>query len=151
LDPAGDPGSGDLYLEDGQEMPNSPGEKYWLAAEYTVPQFAGLNGDLWFRYDTSYQSDTWDNLTASLNNDPEALIPSWRSSNLQVGMDFESGWELSVMARNVWNDAGINSLYNSTYASEWFDSLPGGDEQRFRNERTLQRPRTISLSVRKRF
>ena len=57
--------TGDVYLEDGQEMPNSPGEKYWLAAEYTVPEFAGLNGDLWFRYDTSYQAETWDNLAAA--------------------------------------------------------------------------------------
>lgn len=147
LDPAQDPDDpdDDFYLEDGQEMPNSPGEKYWLAAEYTIPQFAGLNGDLWFRYDTSYQSETWDNLTAALENDLEALIPSWRSSNLQVGMNFESGWDLSVMARNVWNDTGINSLYNSTYASDWFE------DPRWRNERTLQRPRTISLSVRKRF
>jgi hypothetical protein len=40
---------------------------------------------------------------------------------------------------------GINSLINSTYASDYF-----GDT-RFRNERTVQRPRTISLSLRKRF
>ena len=46
-------------------------------------------------------------------------------------MDFESGWDLSVMARNVWNDTGINSLYNSAYTSaEHF-----GDP-RWRNERT---------------
>jgi outer membrane receptor protein involved in Fe transport len=136
---------GNLYLEKGQEMPNSPQEKYWLAAEYTIPQFAGLSGDLWFRYDTSYQAETWDNLDAALDNDATGIIPSWRSSNLQVGMEFESGWDLSVMARNLWNDAGINALIHSDYASVWFD------DPRFRNERTLQRPRTISLSVRKRF
>jgi outer membrane receptor protein involved in Fe transport len=136
---------GSLYLSDGQEMPNSPKEKYWLGVEYTVPQFAGLNGDLWFRYDYSYQGKTWDNLDAALNNDLEALIPSWSTSNFQVGMNFENGWDVSLMARNLWNEAGINSLYNSTYASDFF-----GDP-RFRNERTLQRPRTISLNVRKRF
>lgn len=142
---------GNLYLEKGQEMPNSPQEKYWLAAEYTIPQFAGLNGDLWFRYDTSYQAETWDNLDAALDRDATGIIPSWRSSNVQVGMNFESGWDLSLMARNIWNDAGVNALIHSDYASAWFDSLPGGDEQRFRNERTLQKPRTISLNVRKRF
>jgi hypothetical protein len=49
------------------------------------------------------------------------------------------------MARNVWNDAGVNALIHSDYASVWFD------DPRWRNERTLKRPRTISLSVRKRF
>jgi len=136
---------GNLYLSDGQEMPNSPKRKFWLGVEYTVPQFAGLNGDLWFRYDTSYQSETWDNLDAALDNDREALIPSWTTSNLQVGLNMESNWDFTLMARNVWNDTGINSLYNSTYAADYF-----GDS-RFRNERTLQRPRTISLNVRKRF
>jgi outer membrane receptor protein involved in Fe transport len=136
--------SGSLYLEDGQEMPNSPGEKYWLAVEYTVPDVGGL-GNLWFRYDTSYQAETWDNLDAALDNDPNGLIPSWTSSNFQVGMDFQSDWDVSLMARNVWNDTGINSLYYTSYAGEWF-----GDP-RFQYERTLQRPRTISLNVRKRF
>ncbi|HNP37308.1 MAG TPA: TonB-dependent receptor [Woeseiaceae bacterium] len=136
---------GNLYLEDGQEMPNSPDQKYWLALEYTVPNFAGLKGDLWFRYDTSYQSDTWDNLDASFDNDPDGKIPSWRSSNLQVGINFVNDWDVSLMARNVWNDRGINALIYNDTASEWF-----GDP-RFRNLRTIQRPRTISLSLRKRF
>jgi outer membrane receptor protein involved in Fe transport len=134
--------SGGDYLEDGQEMPNSPDTKYWLAAEYTIPEVFG--GDLWFRYDTSYQSETWDNLDAALDNDLEALIPSWKSSNLQIGLSRQT-WDISLMARNIWNDMGINSLINSTYASDYF-----GDT-RFRNERTVQRPRTISLSLRKRF
>lgn len=134
--------SGSLYLEDGQVMPNSPDTKYWIAAEYTIPEVFG--GDLWFRYDTSYQSETWDNLDAALDNDLEALIPSWTSSNLQIGLTRES-WDVSLMARNIWNDKGINSLINSTYASDYF----GVDQ--FRNERTVQRPRTISLNLRKRF
>jgi outer membrane receptor protein involved in Fe transport len=136
---------GNLVLEDGQEMPNSPKDKYWLAVEYTVPRFAGIKGDLWFRYDTSYQGKTWDNLDAAIDQDPEGQIPAWYSSNFQVGVNFENDWDVSLLARNVWNDSGINSLYQSTYASNWF-----GDP-RFRNERTLQRPRTISLNVRKRF
>ncbi|MDH4257144.1 MAG: TonB-dependent receptor, partial [Gammaproteobacteria bacterium] len=120
-----------------------PDEKYWLAAEYTIPQVWG--GDLWFRYDTSYQSETWDNLDAAQELDFEALIPSWRTSNFQVGFDFAQDWGVTLMARNIWNDTGINALINSTYAGEWFD------DPRYRNLRTLQRPRTISLTVRKRF
>ena len=133
---------GTLWLEDGQQMPNAPEEKYWAAVEYTVPEVLG--GDLWFRYDTSYQGETWDNLDAALENDPEGLIPSWKSSNLQVGLAFET-WDLTLMARNVWDDRGINSLYMSSYIGEYFE------DPRFQNERTLQRPRSYSLSFTKRF
>ncbi len=62
-DPEADP-----FLEDGQDMPNSPDEKYWLAVEYTVPEFLG--GDLWFRYDTSYQGESWTDLDAALDRGP---------------------------------------------------------------------------------
>ncbi|HEX5787091.1 MAG TPA: hypothetical protein VFY03_02845, partial [Woeseiaceae bacterium] len=134
---------GDLFLEEGQEMPNSPDEKYWLAVEYTVPQVLG--GDLWFRYDTSYQGEAWADLDSALDEDPDGLIPSWKSSNLQVGLSLESGWNVSLMARNVWDDRGVNNLYTTTYAGVWFD------DPRFRNERTIQRPRTYALSVTKRF
>jgi outer membrane receptor protein involved in Fe transport len=138
LDPAGN-----VWFPAGTEMPNSPSEKYWLAAEYTIPDIGGF-GDLWFRYDTSYQSETWDNVDAAIENDLTGLIPSWKSSNLQVGLGMET-WDVSLMARNLWNDTGINALIHSAYAGEHFD------DPRFRYERTLQRPRTISLSVRKRF
>jgi outer membrane receptor protein involved in Fe transport len=124
-------------------MPNSPEEKFWLAVEYTVPDVLG--GDLWFRYDTSYQGESWDNLDAALEQDPTGLIPSWETSNLQAGLSLQNGWDVSLMARNVWNDTGINSLYHSSYASVWFD------DPRWRNERTIQRPRTYGLSVTKRF
>jgi outer membrane receptor protein involved in Fe transport len=134
--------AGVLWLEDGQEMPHAPEEKYWAAAEYTVPEVLG--GDLWFRYDTSYQSETWDSLDAAVENDPEGLVPSWKSSNLQVGFTFET-WDVTLMARNVWDDRGINSLWQSEYKPEWF-----GDP-RFHNMRTIQQPRTYSLSLRKSF
>ncbi len=132
----------DLYLQDGQEMPNSPKEKYWLAVAYTAPD--NLGGELWFRYDTSYQGESWDNLDAALDQDPEGLIPSWQSSNLEVGLRLQSGWNVALMARNVWDDRGINSLYLTSYIGDWF-----GDP-RFQNERTIQRPRTYGLSVTKR-
>lgn len=136
---------GNLYLNAGQEMPNSPDEKYWLAAEYTIPDVWKGKADVWFRYDTSYQAETWDNLDAAQDQDFEALIPAWRTSNFQVGADIGEDWTVSLMARNIWNDRGVNALINSTYASEWFD------DPRWRNIRTIQRPRTISLTVRKRF
>jgi outer membrane receptor protein involved in Fe transport len=146
FDPRADPTDpDDAYLRDGQEMPNAPKVKYWLAAEYTVPGFAGLNGDLWFRYDTTYQGKSWDNLDAAIEEDPEGIVPSWHSSNFQIGLNMQDNWSMSLMVRNIWNNHGLNSLYNSTYIGEWF-----GDP-RFQNERTLQRPRTIGLTFRKAF
>jgi outer membrane receptor protein involved in Fe transport len=140
IDPEGDP-----YLEEGQEMPNSPGEKYWLAVEYTVPEVLG--GDLWFRYDTSYQGESWSDLDAARLEDPAGRVPSWKSSNLQAGLSLENGWEVSLMARNVWDDRGVSNLYYSDegYYSDWFD------DPRFKVERTIQQPRTYGLSVTKRF
>ncbi len=136
---------GNLFLAKGQEMPNAPKQKFWLAAEYTIPQFAGLPGDLWFRYDATYRGEAWDNLTAAEDNDPGGRIPSWRSDNFQVGLNLNSGLEVSLMARNIWDQAGVSAINYSHTESDWF-----GDA-RFRNERTLQRPRTITLSLRKRF
>ncbi len=133
------------YLVDGQEMPNSPDEKYWLAVEYTVPDI--LRGDLWFRYDTSYQGEVWPDLDAAVSQNPEWLVPSWTSSNLQVGLNLESGWDISLMARNVWDGNGITNMYTSTYISDWKEF----EDPRFRNERTIHQPRTYSLSVRKSF
>ncbi len=133
---------GTLWLEDGQEMPNVPKEKYWAAVEYTLPEVLG--GDLWFRYDTSYQGESWVNLNAAIDNDPEGFVPSWKSSNLQVGLTFET-WDVTLMARNVWDDRGFNSLARGNLMADWFD------DPRFRNMRTIQQPRTYSLSVRKSF
>lgn len=134
-----------LWIEKGQEMPGSPDTKYWLAAEYTIPSAFGLNGDMWLRYDTSYQSKTWDDLSSALENDPVGLIPSWNHSNFQVGMAFQNDWTVSLFVRNVWNDRGISALYSSTFYTDYFGQT-GQSELR-----TIAKPRTYSLSVTKRF
>jgi outer membrane receptor protein involved in Fe transport len=56
----------DPTIRDGETMPNSPERKYWWAAEYTVPGAFGLEGNLWFRYDSSYQSSTYNTITNAL-------------------------------------------------------------------------------------
>jgi len=137
--------TGSVYLRSGVAMPNSPDSKYRLAAEYIMPNFAGIDGDLWFRYDTSYVGALWDNLDDVLDNEPAGRVPGYHYSNFRIGLSLQNQWEFSLMARNVWDDRGINNIIRSTYAPALF-----GDP-RFRNERTIQRPRTISLSVRKRF
>ena len=132
-------------IEDGMPMPNSPDRKYWAALQYTIPDLDALNGDLWFRYDHSYQSETWRNLTAILN--PDALLriyPSWESANLQVGLSMNNGWEFSVMARNLYDEANVNWMFPYEYGALFGDG-------RFNESLSLQRPRTISLTVRKAF
>jgi hypothetical protein len=136
---------GNVYLEAGQAAPNSPETKYRYSVDYTLPRIDGMKGDIWFRYDTTYQGKSWDNLDAAVDQDPNGIIPAWRTSNLQAGVLFDNEWAVTLMARNVWNDTGVNSLYYSSYSSDWF-----GDP-RWRFIRTIQRPRTISLTVRKRF
>ncbi len=131
-------------IEKGMQLPNSPERKYWAAIQYTIPEVGSLNGDLWFRYDTSYQSETFNNLTNAVENDPTGIIPSWTTANAQVGLRLDSGWDFSLMVRNVWDKAAVNWLY-TPLTGELF-----GDP-RFNVTNTLQKPRTVSLTVRKSF
>lgn len=139
------------YLYSGTSMPGAPDLKYWVAAEYTVPRAFDLPGDLWFRYDTSFQDETWDNTSAASENDPNGLVPAWRSSNLQVGLSLDNDLTITLMARNIWGNKGINNLETSTYYADWFEGISGEDPGWGRYIRTYQKPRTISLSVTKKF
>jgi iron complex outermembrane receptor protein len=135
----------DPWIYDGAKQPGSPDTKYWLGIDYTVPRAFGMPGDLWFRYDTSYQSDTWDDLDSAAENDPVGYIPSWRNSNFRVGVSLDSDWTISLLVRNIWDDRGITSLYSSTFYTDYFGQT-GQSELR-----TLTKPRSFSLHVTKRF
>jgi iron complex outermembrane receptor protein len=150
----------------GTVMPVSPERKYWVAAEYTVPNFMSLQGDLWGRMSYSYQSSVWNDLDAILDyqnaESPEeradALdqkLPSWSTTTLQLGFTHDSGWETSLIVRNLFDENGYDYLSSTDYGSmpltqgispDW-----GWDDPRYRYVRTLQRPRTISLSFTKKW
>lgn len=134
-----------VIAADGQQMPGSPKKKNWLAAEYTVPGAFGMAGDLWFRYDVSYMGSSWDTLSGARNNDPLRYLPAWSSSNLQVGFSFDNDLTISLMARNLTDEHGMTATWDQDYISNWF-----GDP-RWQQMPTLQRPRTISLNIRKKF
>ena len=124
-------------------MPNGPEEKLRFGIEYTMPQALGLAGDLRLRYDSTYTGKIWDNIEDSFDEDRRGLIPSAWHSNLQLSYDSGQQWELSLVARNVWDNQGITNIVRGgagDYA-DWF-----GDP-RFHDERTLYRPRTISLGL----
>jgi outer membrane receptor protein involved in Fe transport len=139
---------GDI-IEDGQTMPDSPKRKWWWAAEYTVPGAFGLDGNLWFRYDTSYQSSTYTDLDSALARDPNGLLPSWNSANLQAGLSLNSGWDVSLIARNVWDEANVTWLSSTFWTGPSTTNYT--DDNRFNYVRTLEKPRTIGLQVRKKF
>ena len=116
--------------------------KYHLSLEYVMPGILG--GDLWFRYDCSYESEMRNDLTNIVENDPGGLVPSWELSNVHAGLNLNDGWEVLVDIRNVWDQLAYNSLYNDSSGALFNGS-------RFDNLRNYARPRTIGLTVRKRF
>ena len=48
-------------------------------------------GDLWFRYDTSYQSEVYNDLTAAIDDDPDGVQPSWTMANFSAGLAMSNG------------------------------------------------------------
>jgi outer membrane receptor protein involved in Fe transport len=120
----------------------SPKRKFHAGVEYVIPEVLG--GDLWFRYDYSYESSKWNTLDSIVAADPDGIVPSWDMSNVHVGLSLPSGWELQFDVRNVWNDLAYNSLENDSNGQLFGDP-------RFDNLRNYAKPRTIGFSVRKRF
>jgi len=78
--------------------------------------------------------------------DPTDLIPSWSQTNLQLGYTHNNGWETALIARNLFDEKGINWLSTSYYG----DIDPFTDS-RFHYLRTLQKPLTVSLSFTKKW
>lgn len=126
----------------GSPMVWSPEEKLKLALEYTVPGVFG--GDLWLRYDYSYEGEKWRDLDDIVANDPNGLAPSWSLSNVHVGLAYENGWEFEVNALNVWDQKAVNWLANNVEGQFFSDP-------RFDHVRSYAAPRTVGISVRKRF
>lgn len=138
------------FLE-GTRMPQSPRLKYSISAEYTIPRPFGTESDMYLRYDTSYQGKTyrqpqgWDD-----ENAPDETVPSWNTANIQAGMQFDNGWSAALFVRNVWNETGSN--YVGSYRWWLQSGIPGNADRGLQvQERTLQKPRTISLQVTKKF
>ena len=132
-------------VTDGTTMPISPEFKYYFALEYTFWDWRTI-GDLWMRYDTSYQSAVYNSLSSVLEQDPEGKQPAWTLSNFQLGIELSKGPELLLEVNNVWDERTINWLDNgSNYQAAQF-----GDP-RFHNVRSYAAPRSIGLSATFRF
>jgi iron complex outermembrane receptor protein len=146
---------GRLAIPAGTVMPISPKQKYFVALDYTVPNFTNLDGRLWTRFSYSYQSEVWkstgaiaDYVNATTPEEKaaarELLIPSFSTSTLQLGFSADSGWETALIVRNLFDETGYNYLSSSNYGELFGDP-------RYKYIRNLQRPRTISLSFTKKW
>ncbi len=133
-------------LPAGTVMPVSPDRKYWLAAEYEFPRFLPLNGDFSMRWSYSYQAETWDSISAVVDNNRDLLVPSWSTSTLQFGFKHADGWDTALVVRNLFDEEGYNYLSSSDYSNS-----VGTIDPRYRYLRSLQRPRSISLSFSKKW
>ena len=135
--------NGDVLLA-GSPMPASPQEKYWAAAEYTIPHFMALNGDTWIRMSYSWQSKTWKDIEQIIDNDREFFIGPWSTASLQLGFSHENKWDLSLVVRNLFDKKGINWQSETNYGELFGDP-------RYRYVRTLQEPRTVSIALTKKW
>ncbi len=140
----------EVYIAKGWTMPVSPKEKYWAAVEYTFPHVLPIRGNFWTRFSYTYQGKTWDSLTAIEDfhngDDParEFLIPVWKSGTFQIGFTSDSGWDTSLIVRNVFDDKSFDYLSSTWYGEAFGDA-------RWRYLRSLQRPRSVYLSFTKKW
>ena len=127
-------------LRKGSPMPASAKQKYWVSTEYNVPGFMGLNGDSWVRWSYSWQSKTWKDIQALVDNDRDFFIGPWSTSTLQFGFSHESEWDIALIVRNLFDKKGINWQSRSDYGALF-------DDPRYRHIVSLQEPRTVSISL----
>lgn len=149
------PNTDEIYIAKGTTMPVSPKEKYWAAVEYTFPDFLPWQGNLWTRFSYTWQSQVWDSLTAiedyNSAETPEEreealdfLLPEWKSGTFQIGFTSDSGWDTSLVVRNIFDDSGYTYLSSTWYGEDFGDP-------RWRYIRNIQAPRSYSLRFSKRW
>jgi outer membrane receptor protein involved in Fe transport len=130
----------------GMPMPNSPKRKFFVAADYTIPGLFGSE-DVFLHYDFSYQSETWNQLSAITEGDTEGIIEAWNVSNFRAGANLKNDWSVTLVVRNLFDQKAISDLDGGfqRFTSDLFNTTFN------RDKRTYNRPRTIGVQVRKRF
>ena len=138
------PDPGDLDIQNGMTLPGSPERKYFISAYYEIPDVLG--GDFWFYIDHSYESEKWNNTFNIINNNTNAISPSWTYSSMRFGLRMQNQLQFDVQVRNLFDEKGYG--YIST--GENNDAALFNDP-RYQNLRSVSQPRTVWLSVRKDF
>ena len=136
--------TGDVDIRKDMDLPSSPDLKGHVSILYDIPNMLG--GSAWVYFDRSYQSETWNGTTDIVANNRNGLSRSYNVSNLSFGLEMPDGLEFTLQIDNVFdsNDSTYVSTSGNTYGDLFGDN-------RFHNERTLERPRTTWLTVRKTF
>ncbi len=144
VDANGDIDPDDLQVRAGMPLPNSPEMKAHFDVQYTIPHVLG--GDLWFYYDFSYQSETWNNRVNIIENDRAGISPDWTWSSLSAGLSLPNQWDVDLQIANLFNQDG----YTYVFTAEANDAEYFGDP-RYRRLRAQDRPRTVWFTVSKGF
>jgi outer membrane receptor protein involved in Fe transport len=126
-------------------MPYAPETKLALGLDYTVGGWKPFGGELWMRFDYSYQSSVYNNVESAVGGGDEGRLPAWDFGTAQIGLSLPNQFDVSLMIENVWNEKAIYSLNDDGSDADWF-----GDP-RFHGTRTSARPRNIGITLRKRF
>ena len=98
------PSPGNLDIQAGMPMPNSPERKLHVSAYYDVPDV--FNGNLWFYIDYSYQSEVWSRNIDIVENNVDALAPSWNSSTAAIGLQLQNGFDVELHVKNLFDEKG---------------------------------------------
>jgi iron complex outermembrane receptor protein len=141
----------DVHYPDGSVIPagttmvGAPKFKAAVGIEYAF-NWKPMGGDLWARYDFSYQGAEYQSLFRAADNGPRGRVEPWRFGKVMLGLNLPSKTELTLKIDNVWDSQGANwiSTGEESYADEFSDP-------RFHNLQARFRPRNIGLTLRKNF
>ena len=134
--------NGDI-IPSGTPMAGAPKFKAAAGIQYDFA-WQPEGGDLWTRFDYSYQSSVYQNLDAIAA--PRGYISPWSFGKLQLGLSLPSKMEITLTLDNVWDSKGANwvNTFEGTYADVFGDP-------RFHNLQAQFRPQNIGLTLRKKF
>jgi len=108
FDPASAPNNGAGFSKDlsGNELPNAPPFTVSFGAQYSLPLTPDWAGTL--RSDFYWQSDSWARV---FNDDPYDRIRGYNTVNLSVILTNQSGWQVMLYDKNVFNTTAITGTF----------------------------------------
>jgi hypothetical protein len=108
------------------ELPISP-DQVLRVGRVRFPAVLGTNGNALARISWSYNSEIYNTIDGAIAEDPLDLIPSWSQTNCSLATPATTCWETRLIARNLFDEQGINWLSTTAYG----DDLPAFRIDRF--------------------
>jgi outer membrane receptor protein involved in Fe transport len=108
FDPLAAPNNGQGFDKDisGNELPNAPHFTVSAGAQYSMPLTADWAGTL--RGDFYWQDNSWARV---FNDDPYDRIHGYRNLNLALILTSQSGWQVMLYDKNVFNTTAITGTF----------------------------------------